>query len=110
MKITSNFGGHSNLVVQRPQSRVLLVLLALGNLRGPHMGFYDNVLFKGPVRGACCASPRHGFKGFVWGFSYNFRLFAIFYAGFLTLSVDSTNYETFSFFLPYLYCIRSFNF
>ena len=57
------------------------------------------LLFKGPVQGACCALPQHGFKGFVRGFCYNFRLLAIFYAGFLTFPIDSTNYETFSFFL-----------
>ena len=52
------------------------------------------LLFKGPVQGACSALPRHGFKDFC----YNFRLLAIFYAGFLTFPVDSTNYETFLFF------------
>ena len=65
------------------------------------------LLFKGPVRGACCALPRHGFRSFVSGFCYNFRLLAIFYAGFLTFPADSTNYGTFLSFLSYLYCICS---
>ena len=55
------------------------------------------LLFKGPVRGAFCALPRLGFRGFVWEFFYNSRPFAILNAGSLTLSVDSTTFSFFHF-------------
>ena len=54
-------------------------------------------LFKGPVRGAFCALSRHGFRGIVWEFCYNSRPFAIFNAGSLTLSDDSTTLSFFHF-------------
>ena len=63
------------------------------------------LLFKGPVRGACCALPRHGFRGFVWEFCYNFRPFAIFNAGSLALSVDSATFSFLVLFDLYV-CIR----
>ena len=78
-------GGH-----QRSQSWILLALLALGNLGGPHWEFITILLFKGPaVWGALCALSRHGFRGFVWEFCFESRPFN-FNAASLTLSVDST--------------------
>ena len=62
---------------------------------------YGNLLqcccLKGSVRGAFCTLPRHGFRGFVWEFCYDSRPFAIFKAGSLTLSVDSTTSSFFHF-------------
>ena len=55
------------------------------------------LLFRGPVRGAFCALPWHGFRRFVWEFFYNSRSFAIFNAGSLTVSVDSTTFSFFHF-------------
>ena len=96
-----NIGGN-----QRSQSRILLALLALGNLLAPIWEFITMLLFKGPVRGAFCALSRQGFGALIGNFVLTLAF--IFNAGSFTLSVDSTIFFFCSF---YLYaCIRSFYF
>ena len=67
------------------------------------------LLFNGPVRGAFCGLSRHGSRSFDWEFCFNSRP-SIFYAGSLTLSVDSTTFSFLFFFILLYACIRSFYF
>ena len=55
------------------------------------------LLFKDPVRAPFVPCRTMVSRGFVWEFCYNSRPFAIFNAGSLTLSVDSTTFSFFSF-------------